>query len=103
MGFLVRWAAAFILAEQPSIRLSTTISLGTHPRQHKPIAGSASDSDAGDCLHYFLAGNATLNRSFRMVLVLALVGALVWVLYDFGVVTLDNPNVSLGSLLWCCR
>jgi len=35
-----------------------------------------------------------------MLLVLALVGALLWVLYDFGVLSLDNTglNVWLGLL-----
>jgi hypothetical protein len=49
---------------------------------------------------YIIYLRATLRSigGFGMLLVLALVGALLWVLYDFGVLSLDNTglNVWLG-------
>jgi hypothetical protein len=51
---------------------------------------------------YIIYLRATLRSigGFGMLLVLALVGALLWVLYDFGVLSLDNTglNVWLGLL-----
>ena len=51
---------------------------------------------------YIIFLRATLRSigGFGMLLVLALVGALLWVLYDFGVLSLDNTglNVWLGLL-----
>ena len=51
---------------------------------------------------YIIYLRATLRSigGFGMTLVLALVGALLWVLYDFGVLSLDNAglNVWLGLL-----
>jgi hypothetical protein len=51
---------------------------------------------------YIIYLRATLRSigGFGMMLVLSLVGALLWVLYDFGVLSLDNTglNVWLGLL-----
>ena len=51
---------------------------------------------------YIIYLRATLRSigGFGMLLVLALVGALLWVLYDFGILSLDNTglNVWLGLL-----
>lgn len=51
---------------------------------------------------YIIYLRATLRSigGFGMMLVLALVGALLWVLYDLGVLSLDNAglNVWLGLL-----
>ena len=51
---------------------------------------------------YIIYLRATLRSigPFGMALVLALVGAVIWVLYDLGVVNLDNPglNTWLGLL-----
>lgn len=51
---------------------------------------------------YIIYLRATLRSigGFGMLLVLALVGALLWVLYDFGVLSIDNTglNVWLGLL-----
>ena len=48
----------------------------------------------------YLRGTLRSIGGFGMLLVLALVGALLWVLYDFGVLSLDNTglNVWLGLL-----
>ena len=49
---------------------------------------------------YIIYLRATLRSigPFGMMLVLALVGAILWVLYDLGIVSLDNPgfNTWLG-------
>ena len=51
---------------------------------------------------YIIYLRATLRSigPFGMMLVLALVGAILWVLYDLGIVNLDNPgfNTWLGLL-----
>jgi len=51
---------------------------------------------------YIIYLRATLRSigPFGMMLVLALVGAILWVLYDLGFVSLDNPGVNtwLGLL-----
>lgn len=54
------------------------------------------------CVGYIIYLRATLRSigPFGMMLVLALVGAILWVLYDLGLVSLDNPgfNTWLGLL-----
>ena len=46
---------------------------------------------------YIIYLRATLRSigGFGMALVLALVGALLWVLYDFGLLSLDNRNMNV--------
>lgn len=46
---------------------------------------------------YIIYLRATLRSigGFGMILVLALVGACLWVLYDFGVLRLDDPSMNL--------
>ncbi len=46
---------------------------------------------------YIIYLRATLRSigAFGMLLVAALVGALIWVLIDWGVLTLDNPHLNL--------
>jgi hypothetical protein len=46
---------------------------------------------------YIIYLRATLRSigGFGMILVLALVGACLWVLYDFGILRLDNPSMNL--------
>ncbi|MDB0037659.1 DUF6524 family protein, partial [Ascidiaceihabitans sp.] len=46
---------------------------------------------------YIIYLRATLRSigGFGMLLVLALVGALLWVLYDFGLLSLDNTGLSV--------
>jgi len=99
MGFLLRWACAFAL-------LAATF----NPTEYNYIDwvrsyGAMNLSVAvlvGLLLGvgYIIYLRATLRSigGFGMFLVLALVGAGLWVLYDFGVLRLDNSsfNVWLG-------
>lgn len=99
MGILTRWLAAFGL-------LAVTF----NPTDYNYVSwardyGSENLSIAvlvGLLLvvGYIIFLRATLRSigPVGMVLILAIVGALLWVLYDFGVLTLDNQtlNVWLG-------
>lgn len=100
MGFLVRWAAAFILvaATFNPTEYNYLAWVRTHGNTNLSLAVLVTLMLA---IAYIIFLRATLRSIglFGMVLVLALVGALVWVLYDFGVVTLENPNVNLWLAL----
>ncbi len=101
MVFFWRWLFAFAL-----------LALTYNPTQYSYIRwmreyGSANLSIAvlvGLLLlvGYIIYLRATIRSigGFGMALVLALVGAILWVLYDFGVLSLDNPglNTWLGLL-----
>lgn len=99
MGIFTRWLAAFLL-------LAATF----NPTQYNYISWLR---DHGDnnlsvavlvgliiAVGYIIFLRATLRSigSLGMFLVLAIVGALVWVLYDFGILRLENQslNVWLG-------
>lgn len=96
MGFLLRWGFAFLL-------LAATF----NPTEYNYITwvrtyGSANLSIAvltGLILGigYIIYLRATLRSigAVGMVLVMAVVGACLWVLYDFGVLRLDNPSFNL--------
>ncbi|SPH21913.1 hypothetical protein ASD8599_02663 [Ascidiaceihabitans donghaensis] len=95
MGFLLRWVCAFVL-------LAATY----NPTPYNYIAwvsenGSAQLSVAVLAGLLLLVGyiiylRATLRSigAFGMGLVLALVGAILWVLYDFGLLNLENPGLN---------
>lgn len=99
MGFLTRWFFAFVL-----------LALTFNPTQYNYIDWLR---DYGDmnlsiavllglllAIGYIIYLRATLRSigAGGMMLVLAVVGALIWVLYDLGVLRLDNSslNVWLG-------
>ena len=96
MGFLLRWGFAFLL-------LAATF----NPTEYNYITwvrtyGSGNLSIAvltGLILGigYIIYLRATLRSigAVGMVLVMAVVGACLWVLYDFGVLRLDNPSFNL--------
>jgi hypothetical protein len=96
MGFILRWLCAFIL-------LAATF----NPTEYNYVTwvrsyGSANLSIAvlvGLILGigYIIYLRATLRSigAVGMVLVMAVVGACLWVLYDFGVLRLDNPSLNL--------
>lgn len=96
MGFLMRWAFAFLL-------LAATF----NPTEYNYVDWLRSYGDqnlsiavlAGLVLGigYIIYLRATLRSIglFGMLLVLAVVGASLWVLYDFGVLRLDNPSMNL--------
>lgn len=99
MGFLLRWICAFLL-------LAATF----NPTEYNYVQWVRSFGGmnisvavlAGLVLlvGYIIYLRATLRSigGFGMVLVLALVGAGIWVLYDLGVLRLEDPsmNVWLG-------
>ena len=99
MGFIVRWVCAFLL-----------LALTFNPTEYNYVQWARSYGGmnisiavlAGLVLliGYIIYLRATLRSigGFGMVLVLAVVGAGLWVLYDLGVLRLNAPsmNVWLG-------
>ena len=95
MGFLWRWLFAFVL-------LAATY----NPTQYSYVRwvadyGSANLSIAVLVglflvIGYIIYLRATLRSigGFGMALVLAVVGALLWVLYDLGLLQLDNSSMN---------
>lgn len=101
MGFILRWLAAFALLAatyNPTDYnyIKWVMTLGDGSISLMVLAGLLL------LIGYIIYLRATLRSigGFGMTLVLALVGALLWVLYDFGVLSLDNAglNVWLGLL-----
>ncbi|MEW9918930.1 DUF6524 family protein [Marimonas sp. MJW-29] len=96
MGFILRWVFAFVL-------LAATF----NPTEYNYVDwvrsyGSANLSIAVLtglllAIGYVIYLRATLRSigAFGMLLVLALVGAVLWVLYDLGILRLDNPSMNL--------
>lgn len=101
MGFLIRWICAFAL-----------LALTFNPTEYNYVQwvrsfGSMNMSIAVLTGLFLIIGyiiylRATLRSigAFGMLLVLAVVGAGLWVLYDLGVLRLDDPsfNVWLGLI-----
>ena len=101
MGFVMRWVFAFLL-------LAATF----NPTEYNYIDwvrdfGGQNMSIAALLglvllIGYIIYLRATLRSigTFGMILVMAVVGALLWVLYDFGILRLDNAsfNVWLGLI-----
>ena len=101
MGFILRWLAAFALLAatyNPTDYnyIKWVMTLGDGSISLMVLAGLLL------LIGYIIYLRATLRSiaGFGMMLVLALVGALLWVLYDFVVLSLDNAglNVWLGLL-----
>ena len=101
MGFILRWLAAFALLAatyNPTDYnyIKWVMTLGDGSISMMVLAGLLL------LIGYIIYLRATLRSigGFGMTLVLALVGALLWVLYDFGVLSLNNAglNVWLGLL-----
>ena len=101
MGFILRWLAAFALLAatyNPTDYnyIKWVMTLGDGSISLMVLAGLLL------LIGYIIYLRATLRSiaGFGMMLVLALVGALLWVLYDFGVLSLDNAglDVWLGLL-----
>lgn len=95
MGFFARWLFAFGL-----------LAITYNPTQYNYVAWAVQHGPdnlsiavlAGLLLliGYIIYLRATLRSigGFGMALVLALVGAVLWVLYDLGLLTLDNGNLN---------
>ena len=96
MGFLLRWVFAFGL-----------VALTFNPTEYNCVKWASANYKAqlpmvilfGLLLvvGYIVYLRATLRSigGFGMFLVAAIVGALLWVLYDKGVLTLDNQNLNI--------
>lgn len=94
-GFLLRWLFAFVL-------LAATY----NPTQFNYVRWGIDHGGANLSIAvligltllvgYIIYLRATLRSigGFGMALVLALVGAILWVLYDLGVLRLDNPGLN---------
>lgn len=101
MGVFLRWVFAFLL-------LSVTYNPTDWNYVRWTLANYETDLSLSVFLGlllligYIIYTRATIRSigGFGMVLVLALVGALLWVLYDHGLLSLDNQdvNVWLGIL-----
>ncbi len=95
MGFVIRWVFAFVL-------LAATY----NPTNWNFVRWSMNNYETNLSLTvlfglvllvgYIIYLRATLRSIgiFGMILVLAVVGTLLWVLYDQGMINLDNPTVN---------
>lgn len=95
MGFIVRWIFAFVL-------LAATY----NPTEWNYVRWSMANVDTNLSITvllglvlfvgYIIYLRATLRSIgvFGMILVLAVVGTLLWVLFDQGFISLDNPTVN---------
>ena len=95
MGFVIRWIFAFVL-------LAATY----NPTDWNYVRWSMANADTNLSVTvllglillvgYIIYLRATLRSIgiFGMILILAVVGTLLWVLFDQGVISLDNPTVN---------
>lgn len=95
MGFFTRWLFAFLLLAAtynptPYNFVRWTLDYGQQNLSIAVLLGLLL------IIGYIIYLRATLRSigAFGMMLVLALVAALLWVLYDLGVLTLDNPGLN---------
>ena len=101
MGFLLRWVCAFGL-------LAATFNPTDWNYLNWVRTGSSENLSVAVlaglvlAIGYIIYLRATLRSigGFGMMLVLAVVGAIIWVAYDYGVLTMDDQtlNVWLGLL-----
>ena len=96
MWFVLRWLTAFALLAAtynptPYNYVKWVMTQGERPVSLMVLAGLLL------LIGYIIYLRATLRSigGFGMLLVLALVGALLWVLYDFGVLSLDNTGMNV--------
>ncbi len=95
-GFLLRWAFAFLL-----------LAVTYNPTEWNYVVQSVKHYDSSTSIvalaglvlfiGYVIYLRATLRSigGFGMFLVAALVGACLWVAYDLGLLSLDNPSLNL--------
>lgn len=102
-GFLTRWAAAFLLLGctfNPT-QYNYVAWLRSYGAENLPVAILVGLSLAVGYIVYLRATVRSIGTG-GMVLVLAIVGALIWVLYDVGLLALDdvdqNTWLALGAL-----
>lgn len=95
MTILIRWAVAFVLLTltyNPTDYNFLRLSMAHWPAQMPLIVLAGLVLSLG----YIIYLRATLRSIglFGMALLLALLGAVIWVLADFGIVSLHNPTVN---------
>jgi hypothetical protein len=95
MGFVVRWIFAFLL-----------VAVTYNPSSYNYVAWASANSSTQLPLvillgllllvGYIIFLNATLRSIgiFGMALVLAILAALIWVLYGWGWLSLENPGLN---------
>ena len=95
MGFLIRWVFAFVLMAatyNPTAWNFVRWSLDNYETNLSMTVLFGLILLVG----YIIYLRATLRSIgvFGMVLILAVVGTILWVLFDQGVISLDNPTVN---------
>lgn len=96
MGLILRWLCAFVLLAatyNPTDWNYVRWSIGNYDNQ-LPVAVLLG---LILLIGYIIYLRATLRSigGFGMLLVLAVVAALLWVLYDYGLLSLDNSSVNV--------
>ena len=95
MGFILRWLFAFLLlaATYNPTEYNYTRWVSDYGGQNLSIAVLVG---LVLLVGYIIYMRATLRSigAVGMALVLGLVGALIWVMYDFGLVDLQNPTLN---------
>lgn len=96
MGFLTRWAFAFLLvaATFNPTQFNYVRWVFAHGAQNLSVAVLIGLVLAVGYIIYLRATLRSIGTG-GMMLVLALIGALVWVLYDFGLLRLENNGVTV--------
>lgn len=96
MVFLIRWAFAFILL---ALTFNSTNWNYVRWAQENYASETPMTLLLGLLLlvGYIIFLRATLRSigGFGMFLILAILGALLWVLYDWGILALDNRNLNV--------
>jgi uncharacterized membrane protein YobD (UPF0266 family) len=95
MGFVIRWIFAFLL-----------LAVSYNPSQWNYVRWAMDNRDSSLSLvvlgglvlliGYIIYLRATLRSIglFGMILILAVVATVIWVLFDQGVISLDNPTIN---------
>lgn len=95
MGFVIRWIFAFVL-----------LAVTYNPTQWNYVRWAMDNRDGSLSLvvlgglilliGYIIYLRATLRSIglFGMILILAVVATVIWVLFDQGVISLDNPTIN---------
>ncbi len=95
MGYVIRWIFAFVL-----------LAVTYNPTQWNYIRWAMDNRDGSLSLvvlgglilliGYIIYLRATLRSIglFGMILILAVVATVIWVLFDQGVISLDNPTIN---------
>ena len=96
MGFLLRWLFAFLLLAatyNPTQYNFVSWAMADQDRQWSVVALSGLVLLVG----YIIYLRATLRSigPLGMLLILALVGAILWVAYDFGLLTLEDRSLNI--------